>query len=166
MKSDSLPLFQASTPAPRGWPLLRLGFRPFYIGGALLAALAVPLWVAMFLGQLAWQPQVPPLLWHVHEMLCGFAVVAGEVRTLSQRVAAAASEIKQLVNDSEIKIATGNKLVNDAGETMHEIASSIRSVIGIVSEFSSASSSIQHEFRSKVDDAVVDLVQAKQRRLA
>lgn len=96
----------------------------------------------------------------------GFAVVAGEVRTLSQRVAAAASEIKQLVNDSEIKIATGNKLVNDAGETMHEIASSIRSVIGIVSEFSSASTSIQHEFRSKVDDAVVDLVQAKQRRLA
>lgn len=96
----------------------------------------------------------------------GFAVVAGEVRTLSQRVAAAASEIKQLVNDSEIKIATGNKLVNDAGETMHEIASSIRSVIGIVSEFSSASSSIQHDFRSKVDDAVVDLVQTKQRRLA
>lgn len=74
MKPDSLPLYQASTPAPQGLPLLRLGFRPFYIGGALLAALAVPLWVAMFLGQLAWQPQVPPLLWHVHEMLFGFAV--------------------------------------------------------------------------------------------
>lgn len=74
MKSDSLPLYQASTPAPQGWPLFRLGFRPFYIGGTLLAALAVPIWVAMFLGQLAWQPQVPPLLWHVHEMLFGFAV--------------------------------------------------------------------------------------------
>lgn len=54
--------------------MFRLGFRPFYIGGALLAALAVPLWLAMFLGQLAWQPQVSPLLWHVHEMLFGFAV--------------------------------------------------------------------------------------------
>jgi uncharacterized protein involved in response to NO len=55
-------------------PLLRLGFRPFYIGGALLAALIVPLWVAMFLGRLQWVPNAPPLLWHVHEMLFGFAV--------------------------------------------------------------------------------------------
>jgi len=54
--------------------VLRLGFRPFYIGGALVAALTVPLWVAMFLGALSWQPVVAPLLWHAHEMLFGFAV--------------------------------------------------------------------------------------------
>jgi len=54
--------------------VLRLGFRPFYIGGALVAALTVPLWVAMFLGAMSWQPVVAPLLWHAHEMLFGFAV--------------------------------------------------------------------------------------------
>jgi len=77
MKPDSLPIFaevKAAALRPKGIPLLRLGFRPFYIGGALLAALIVPLWVAMFLGQLPLTPSVPPLLWHAHEMLFGFAV--------------------------------------------------------------------------------------------
>ncbi|NDP40036.1 MAG: NnrS family protein [Rhodoferax sp.] len=77
MKPTSLPISsqsQAAAPQPAGMPFLRLGFRPFYVGGALLAALMVPLWVAMFLG--AWQlsPAAPGLLWHAHEMLFGFAV--------------------------------------------------------------------------------------------
>lgn len=62
------------TPTPAGWPVLRLGFRPFYLGAALFAALAVPLWMALYLGQLSLTPAVPPLLWHAHEMLFGFAV--------------------------------------------------------------------------------------------
>lgn len=77
MKPETLPIFDPSKSAaqqPKGWPLLRLGFRPFYIGGALLAALIVPLWVAMFLGWTAFTPAVAPLLWHAHEMLFGFAV--------------------------------------------------------------------------------------------
>ena len=77
MKPDSLPIFsevKAAAQLPPGWPVLRLGFRPFYIGGALLAALIVPLWVAMFLGQLQLATNVPPLLWHAHEMLFGFAI--------------------------------------------------------------------------------------------
>ena len=77
MKPDSLPIFsevKAAAQLPPGWPVLRLGFRPFYIGGALLAALIVPLWVAMFLGQLQLATKVPPLLWHAHEMLFGFAM--------------------------------------------------------------------------------------------
>jgi len=77
MKPVPLPLFtesRAATEKPKGWPLLRLGFRPFYIGGALAAALLVPLWVAIFLGMLPWQTAVPGLLWHAHEMLFGFAV--------------------------------------------------------------------------------------------
>lgn len=77
MKSVSLPLFskvQAAAERPKGWPLLRLGFRPFYLGGALVAALSVPVWLAMFLGTLPLSPAVPPLLWHAHEMLFGFAV--------------------------------------------------------------------------------------------
>ena len=77
MKPDSLPIFSEVKAAAQGlvgWPVLRLGFRPFYIGGALLAALFVPLWVALFLGQIPLVPAVPPLLWHAHEMLFGFAV--------------------------------------------------------------------------------------------
>jgi len=70
----------------------------------------------------------------------GFAVVADEVRTLSQRVANSSREIKELVSDSGEKITSGNKLVSYAGQTMEEIATSIRSVIAIVSEISSASS--------------------------
>ena len=77
MKPDSLPIFsevKAAALRPPGLPLLRLAFRPFYIGGALLAALLVPLWVALFLGRLPLTPAVAPLLWHAHEMLFGFAV--------------------------------------------------------------------------------------------
>jgi uncharacterized protein involved in response to NO len=61
-------------PAPHGMPWLRLAFRPFYLGAALLAALIVPLWVAVFLGAVSWQPTPPTLLWHAHEMLFGFAI--------------------------------------------------------------------------------------------
>ncbi len=86
MKPDTLPLFsevKAAALLPKGLPLLRLGFRPFYIGGALLAALSVPLWVAMFLGQLPLGLSVPPMLWHVHEMLFGFAaaIIVGFLMT-------------------------------------------------------------------------------------
>jgi uncharacterized protein involved in response to NO len=77
MKSSILPIAgtAAATPAlPRGWPVLRLGFRPFYLGAAVFSALAVPLWLALFLGQASLPLVVPPLLWHAHEMLFGFAV--------------------------------------------------------------------------------------------
>jgi uncharacterized protein involved in response to NO len=54
--------------------LLRLGFRPFYLGAAAFALLAIPLWVALFLGQWKLTMALPPLLWHAHEMLFGFAI--------------------------------------------------------------------------------------------
>ena len=58
---------------PQGLPLLRLGFRPFYLVAAALAALAVPLWLAAFFGVAPFGLQ-PALYWHVHEMVYGFAV--------------------------------------------------------------------------------------------
>lgn len=64
----------AAPPAPQGWPLLRLGFRPFYLGAAVYAMLAVPLWIALLLGRVSLNLTVPPVLWHAHEMLFGFAV--------------------------------------------------------------------------------------------
>jgi uncharacterized protein involved in response to NO len=61
-------------PPPAGWPLLRLGFRPFYLGAALFALAAMPLWIALSLGQVTLALTVSPVLWHAHEMLFGFAV--------------------------------------------------------------------------------------------
>ncbi len=60
-------------PAPQGYPLLRLGFRPFYLLGALAAALGIPLWIARYYN---WLPGLPNigLNWHAHEMVFGFAL--------------------------------------------------------------------------------------------
>lgn len=60
--------------APGGFALWRLGFRPFYLLGALYAALGVPLWIAMLTGVLAPVGGMPPMVWHAHEMVYGFAV--------------------------------------------------------------------------------------------
>jgi methyl-accepting chemotaxis protein len=69
----------------------------------------------------------------------GFAVVASEVRTLAQRSAAAAKEIKQLIGDSVSKVDAGAKLVDHAGTTMTEIVASVRRVTDIMGEITSAS---------------------------
>ncbi|MBN9358388.1 MAG: cache domain-containing protein [Herbaspirillum huttiense] len=69
----------------------------------------------------------------------GFAVVASEVRSLAQRSAAAAKEIKMLIDDSVEKIDTGSRLVEEAGTTMTEVVASVRRVTDIVGEISAAS---------------------------
>ncbi|MDG2526489.1 methyl-accepting chemotaxis protein [Stenotrophomonas sp. HITSZ_GD] len=69
----------------------------------------------------------------------GFAVVASEVRTLAQRSANAAKEIKGLIDDSVDKVAEGSALVHHAGGTMSEIVASVRRVTDIMSEISAAS---------------------------
>jgi methyl-accepting chemotaxis protein len=69
----------------------------------------------------------------------GFAVVASEVRSLAQRSAAAAKEIKGLIGDSVEKVAVGSKLVDQAGATMQEVVDSVRRVTDVMGEISAAS---------------------------
>jgi methyl-accepting chemotaxis protein len=68
----------------------------------------------------------------------GFAVVASEVRSLAQRSAAAAKEIKSLIDDSE-KVEAGSQLVEQAGATMSEVVTSVQRVTDIVGEIAEAS---------------------------
>jgi methyl-accepting chemotaxis protein len=69
----------------------------------------------------------------------GFAVVASEVRNLAQRSAAAAKEIKALIEDSVGKVDAGSKLVDEAGRTMGEIVTSVKRVTDIMAEITAAS---------------------------
>jgi len=66
----------------------------------------------------------------------GFAVVASEVRSLAQRSASAAREIKTLVGDSLEKVDTGSRLVGQAGSTMAEIVASVQRVSDVIGEIS------------------------------
>ncbi|WP_410498994.1 methyl-accepting chemotaxis protein [Chitinibacter sp. S2-10] len=70
----------------------------------------------------------------------GFAVVASEVRNLAQRSAGAAKEIKTLIGDSVLKVDTGSKLVDQAGNTMQDVVGAVRRVTEIMREISAASS--------------------------
>ncbi|WP_432240216.1 methyl-accepting chemotaxis protein [Herbaspirillum robiniae] len=69
----------------------------------------------------------------------GFAVVASEVRSLAQRSAAAAKEIKELIDDSVEKVGAGSQLVERAGTTMTEVVASVKRVTDIVGEITAAS---------------------------
>lgn len=75
-------------PSPRlkayaGPALFSSGFRPFFLAGALFAALAITAWLPIYLGEIAPPSVLPPLAWHVHEMLFGFivAVITGFLLT-------------------------------------------------------------------------------------
>lgn len=73
----------AAATGAHGLPLLRLGFRPFYLAAASFAVLSIPLWIAMYAGWFTPELAVAPLLWHAHEMIFGFAaaVVMGFLLT-------------------------------------------------------------------------------------
>ena len=83
----------------------------------------------------------------------GFAVVAAEVRNLAQRSAGAAKEIKALISDSVEKVDGGSKLVDEAGQTMELIVTSVKQVADIMSEITAASQE-QSSGIEQVSDAI------------
>ncbi len=95
----------------------------------------------------------------------GFAVVAAEVRNLAQRSAAAAKEIKTLINDSVEKVDAGGRLVNDAGATIEKVMVSVRQVSDIMSEISAASQE-QSAGIEQINLAVVQMDQVTQQNAA
>ena len=95
----------------------------------------------------------------------GFAVVATEVRNLAQRSAAAAKEIKALIDDSVEKVGSGTKLVEQAGTTMQEVVASIKQVTDIVGEISAATQE-QNDGIAQVHQAVTQMDETTQQNSA
>jgi len=95
----------------------------------------------------------------------GFAVVAAEVRSLAQRSAAAAKEIKTMIADSVEKVGSGTKLVDAAGATMTDIVASVKRVTDIMGEITVASRE-QASGIEQVNQAITQMDHATQQNAA
>ena len=91
----------------------------------------------------------------------GFAVVATEVRSLAQRSAVAAKEIKVLIQDSLRKVEAGSVLVNRSGDTLTEIVNSVKHVTDIVGEIAAAAAE-QSSGIEQVNKAMIQMDQVTQ----
>src|SRR5476649_1853911 len=95
----------------------------------------------------------------------GFAVVASEVRNLAQRSAGAAKEIKELIGDSVNKVDAGSRLVDEAGQTMDLIVTSIKQVADIMGEITAATQE-QSNGIEEVNQAITQMDEMTQQNAA
>ena len=95
----------------------------------------------------------------------GFAVVASEVRSLAQRSAGAAKEIKTLIVDSVSKVDAGSRQVNEAGRTMQDVVSSVSKVNELIAQIAKASEE-QAQGIEQVTEAMTQLEQVTQQNAA
>jgi methyl-accepting chemotaxis protein len=95
----------------------------------------------------------------------GFAVVASEVRSLAQRSAQAAKEIKGLISDSVERVGSGSELVERAGTTMDEVVVAVKRVTDIMGEISSASEEQSHGIE-QINQAITQMDQVTQQNAA
>ncbi len=95
----------------------------------------------------------------------GFAVVAGEVRSLAQRSATAAKEIKDLIGQSVAQVSEGTRLVDEAGKTIDEVVISARRVADLMGEIAAASEE-QHTGIEQVNRAVAQMDEVTQQNAA
>jgi methyl-accepting chemotaxis protein len=95
----------------------------------------------------------------------GFAVVAAEVRNLAQRSAAAAKEIKILIDDSVDKVDVGSKQADQAGLTIHEVVSAVKRVTDIMAEIAAASNE-QSAGIEQVNQAIIQMDEVTQQNAA
>jgi methyl-accepting chemotaxis protein len=95
----------------------------------------------------------------------GFAVVAAEVRSLAQRSAAAAKEIRQLIANSVERIDSGTQQVETAGETMAEIVGSVKKVSAFIADITAASRE-QAQGIEQISETVTQLEKVTQQNAA
>lgn len=95
----------------------------------------------------------------------GFAVVATEVRSLAQRSATAAKEIKELIGDSVEKVKAGSELVDESGKTLGDIMDAVKKVTDIVAEIAAASEE-QAAGIEQVNNAVAQMDETTQQNAA
>jgi methyl-accepting chemotaxis protein len=95
----------------------------------------------------------------------GFAVVAAEVRNLAQRSAGAAKEIKLLIGDSVEKVDLGSKLVDEAGQTMGLIVTSVKQVADIMGEITAATQE-QSNGIEEINQAITQMDEMTQQNAA